>query len=126
MNSTHPFKLADEALRRGGFNGSLSALLGHYIRTGGYVWSSPTEFILACPVRIDAATGTMTHTDDNPDTWFVHVAASGIGGAVRRFLSLAPYTLPFVAWHRGAKGDSRLRRYPWRSVAKHCNLEAKA
>lgn len=90
-----------------------SALLGHCIREGAYVWSTPTEFILAMPVSIRE--GRLVH-DDAGDTWFVHLAAclNGSNGT-KRFLELAPFRLPWVAWNRHGR---ELKRYRWSRVAR--------
>lgn len=66
-------------------NRVFEADLAEYLKNG-YVWSSPTEFIMARP----------TH-----DAWFVHLAAGK--GALRRFLDLMPFELPFLEWERKGK-----------------------
>ncbi|TXH58941.1 MAG: hypothetical protein E6Q97_01000 [Desulfurellales bacterium] len=90
-----------------------AALVGHCVAQGAYVWSTPTEFILAMPVSI--RDGQPVH-DDAGDTWYVHLAAllNGTKGP-NRFLELAPFRLPWVAWNRHG---GPLKRYRWARVAR--------
>jgi hypothetical protein len=89
-----------------------------------YVWSGEDAFIMGRPMpksklESEAASRT-TYQISDCDTWFVW---RGAGKApLKRFLEVAPFKLPFVAWHR--KGD-RLKVYSWdiyeRKVKKYGN-----
>lgn len=87
-----PLQQAAEAWLRWNPGGDFTALLAGYLARG-FVYSGDDAFILAMP--------------QNDDTWFVHLAAGRLG----RFLALAPYRLPFVAWQR--RGGGQVRRYRW-------------
>jgi hypothetical protein len=120
----HAWKRAKEAYLRDNPPMAFEILLGTAVAAGGYVYSTPDLFIIAFPVYFDEY-GRMVHSDDEGDTWFVHLAA--LSGEVRaasshkrpteamkRFLNLAPYALPFVAWHR--HGKPKVHRYTWNQL----------
>jgi hypothetical protein len=76
----------------------------------GYIWVSPACMLLARPIEracLDRASD-LEYQPVEPDTWFIWVAAGP--GSTKRFMQLAPYVLPYVAWHR--HGES-LRLYQW-------------
>lgn len=81
--------------------------LGHYL-TNGYVVSEPGRFIMFKPVRKDL--GEKDWHSQNPDTWYVHCAVGR--GAIRSFLNLAPFDLPYIAWSRFRDAKSSLNVYP--------------
>lgn len=82
------------------------ALLGDFFRSG-YVWSSPTEFVLARPALWEE--GELYMGAPAANCWFVHLAAGD--NPFRRFLEIAPHPLPFVAWQR--RGQRRYHVYEW-------------
>lgn len=119
----YAWQIAKEKWERDNPGKSFENLLGGYIKEGCYVWSAPTEFCLAAPVRIDED-GRIFHDPDNGDTWFVHLAARTdlgnlrAGEALLPFIERAPYMLPFVAWHRR---NGRLHRWAWEDFLRHLN-----
>ncbi len=88
---------AAAAWRRWNPTGDFTALLAGYL-TRGFVYSGDDAFILAMP--------------QNDDTWFIHLAA----GKPARFLELAPFRLPWVAWQRDGRGP--VRRWSWARFAR--------
>lgn len=79
-----------------------------------YVWSGDDAFIMGRPmprskIESEAAT-TTTYPLEECDTWFVWRGAGE--GALARFLEVAPFKLPYVAWHR--RGD-QLKIYKWKT-----------
>lgn len=82
-----------------------AAMIGAFLRTG-FVYAGDDAFILAQP--------------QNGDTWWVHLAA----GDLTRFLDLAPYPLPWVAWQR--KGTGKVHVWSWENFRKHINRIKKA
>jgi len=84
----------------------------------GYVLSFPQLFAMARPVRRDAEErwlACIPHPFVNPDTWLVWSAA----GHLDLLLSLLPYDLPYLAFHRGSsrrRGPQPLRVYPTQRV----------
>lgn len=73
-----------------------------YARTA-YCYCSPECLILA---RIE-----------NSNTWFIHLAAGP--GALHRFMQLAPFPLPFVAFARPEKHD-KVNIYRWERILTLC------
>jgi len=79
------------------------ALLGSYLAQGHYVWSSPTEFILATelcyqpPEQFDFQLA--------PNAWFIHLAATADGRRLDPgvFMRLAPRVHPWVLFDRRGK-----------------------
>ena len=100
-------------------------LVGAYIREGGYLWSSPHEFILAVPARIgDGGRVIRVDLDQSPEAWFIHLAATTVPAkagvnrdVIRQFMRLAPQPLPIIAYHRGP----RLVLLPWTRFRHHHN-----
>lgn len=122
-NGREPYawELAKEAFQRDGRAGGFERLLGNTIAFGGHVWSSPNEFLMAYPVRIETD-GSLVHDDEDADLWVIHLAAlrdrSGRAGSAERmgrlletFHRLLPYSLPWVGWHR--HGNPVMRIYRW-------------
>ena len=95
---------AKEMYRGAGLN--FEQDLGHYL-TNGYVVSEPDRFIMFKPVRKDM--GERDWHPVNPDTWYVHVAVGK--NALKYFLSLAPYELPYLAWSRLRDAKNSFRVY---------------
>jgi hypothetical protein len=99
---------------------SFETLLGRYVADGGVVWSTPKEFLLACPVVV-AADGAMVHSAPRANAWFVHLAAladaaQSPGGLVATLTRVAPYPLPWVVWQRAR--TQKLHRHTWEAVMK--------
>ena len=84
-------------------------LLAGYLNSG-FVWNSPTEFVLAKKVRVEDG----GLVDGPANCWFVHLAA-GIN-PFRRFIEVADEKLEFVCWQR--RGQTRLRLYTWEQFEK--------
>lgn len=106
------WQIARETWIRDGGSG-FGELLANYLIEGGYTVAFPEFFILAMPV--EWRDGGMVSGTQSPDTWFIHLAAmtpewlsKGVH-PVAAFLRLAPFRLPFAAWHR--RGQGILRRY---------------
>lgn len=109
------WQIARETWYRDGAKDSFATLLANYLREGGYTVAFPEFFVLAMPSCWHDGD---LRTEPDPakaDTWFVHLAAmtpdfiaKGLN-PVAAFLRLAPFRLPFVAWHR--RGQGNLRRY---------------
>lgn len=115
-----PWQRAKRAFEAVCSRGTFEELLGRYVAEGGYVWSSPEEFLLAIPCRRLHRGGLVTD-HEKPDVWFVHLAAVSpprrmSASLIARFQSLAPRPLPWVAWNR--RGGS-LRFYRWDQLAAH-------
>jgi hypothetical protein len=69
----------------------------------GFVFSTPTAFIMGRPVRHDANAAeikdpTIQFTD--PDGWWVYLAA---GESIPLFFEHEPYALPWIGWERKNK-----------------------
>jgi len=99
--------------------GAFEDLLGHYMRAGHYVWSSPTEFVLGAEVVWD---GQRYFIDPpNANAWFIHLAAraDGIGVDPGAFKRLAPRQHPWVLFHR----RGRLRVYRWSQFAEFAEFD---
>ena len=71
----------------------------------GYVWSSPTEFMLFVPVRVESG----EIVEGEPNAWYVQLAA-GKDRPFRRLMEIAPMPMDYVCWHRGTEV---LRVYSW-------------
>lgn len=79
--------------RGGNFRDELEAHL-----LNGCVFSTPEVFLMgrALPRSADVADLWTTYPADDCDAWFVWY---GVGRA-ERLLSLMPYDLPWIGWHR--------------------------
>jgi hypothetical protein len=67
--------------------------------SGGYVFSTPTMFLMGRPVRSDAPPDEIVNpavSFSGPDAWLVYLLA----GSLREALEFIPYPLPFVGWER--------------------------
>lgn len=100
---------------------SFDTLVSRYLTQGGIVWSSPEQFLLACPVVIHED-GTAMHDEELGDTWLIHLAALAEpapkpDAVLAAFVRLAPRPLPWVAWHR--RRSKRLHRHAWERVLTH-------
>lgn len=94
---------------------SFETLLGRYVAEGCLVWSTPQEFLLACPVVV-AADGSLTHNPERADAWYLHLAAladpvASLSDLVATFLRVAPHPLKWVVWHRAR--TRKLHRHSW-------------
>lgn len=101
-----PWQQAKKWHEESGGNLPFEELLGEFFRVG-YVWSSPTEFVLARAARWEE--GELYLGAATANCWFVHLGAGA--NPFRRFLEVAPYPLPFVAWQR--RGQKRYHVYEW-------------
>ena len=81
-------------------------LLGHFFNEG-YVWSSPTEFILGKQARWESKT--MYGGNVEANCWVVQLAAGE--NPMARFMELAPMKLKYVAWQR--RGSDRYHVWQW-------------
>jgi len=88
------------------------ALLGRFIAEG-YVWSSPTEFVLAKEVRVEGR----KMVDGPANCWFVHLASGD--DPFKRFLEVAPKPHSLVCWNR--RGKPRLHIYTWEKFKRRVN-----
>lgn len=83
--------------------------------SSGYVWNSPTTFMLAKPCRWNAEEKQFELGE--PNTWFVSLAAGALGtNPVRECLRVAPHAMPYVAWCR--RGSFTPRVYLWEKLIK--------
>ena len=81
--------------------------------SSGYVWNSPTTFMLAKPCRWNAEEQTFESGEHN--CWFVTLAAGAAGTSpIRECLRVAPHAMPFVAWCR--RGSFEPRVYLWEQL----------
>lgn len=92
---------------------SFETLLGRYISSGHYVWSSPTEFILAA--EVSRRIGNDEPEPGCPNAWFIHLAATadGVGLDPKAFMRLAPRAHRWVFFER----RGRLRVHRWSQFA---------
>lgn len=95
-----PWQKAKQWHIKSGSDVPFEAVLGIFIREG-YVWSSPTEFVLAREIAL--------RVGGRINCWFVHLAA-GVS-PLRRFMELAPHRNEYVAWHR--RGNKKMHVYLW-------------
>jgi|10_taG_2_1085330.scaffolds.fasta_scaffold02475_3 hypothetical protein len=73
----------------------------------GFVWSSPTEFVLAKACLVDD--GFLYDGDVKENCYHVHLASGR--NPMKRLMELAPKKLPYVSWHRRKRKD--LHVYEW-------------
>lgn len=66
----------------------------------------PACFVMAQPIVLE----------DGRHAWFVEMAV----GRLRELLSLMPFPLPFIAFHR--RDDKQLRVYPLTRFSRHSSL----
>ena len=85
----------------------------------GYLWSSPTEFVLAKRMRVDAKRRRLVSGE--PNCYFVHLAAGR--DPFLRFLEVAPGPLPYVCWTRA--GKKKLHCYTWDQFEKRIAKKGK-
>ena len=81
--------------------------------SNGYVYSGRDLFIMGRPItrRDDGFVLDYSFKFNNPNAWFVHLAA-GEGG-LRRFLDVAPFKLEWVCWHKNKTDRTELNYYNW-------------
>jgi hypothetical protein len=122
----HAWQIAKRSFEGPRDAGAFERLLGQCLAQGAHVVSFPDIFVIAYPVRWTK--GNMIHSIRNGDTWFVHLAAvtdrsPRRWATVERFMELAPYPLPFIAWQRetSARPRTTLRRIRWQDVERHLN-----
>jgi hypothetical protein len=102
---------AQEACRKIGtvFERDLAQYLDH-----GYVSSGPRGLVLFRAAHTDRPD--LWVEERGANAWFVHLAI-GVGGLSWIFRQM-PYTLPFLIWCRGCRGDFRPRIYSTRNFGK--------
>ena len=88
-------------------------VLGWHLQHG-YVWSGGDCFIVGRPVPREL----LGHADEFiawdkevSDVWFVWLASGE--RALHRFLEVAPFKLPYVAWHRNKLSKEKLKVWSW-------------
>ena len=83
--------------------------------SAGYVWNSPSCFMLAKACRWNAEE--QAFESGEPNCWFVTLAASaGHANAVREFLRVATRPQQYAAWCR--RGSFEPRVYDWNKLTK--------
>lgn len=89
-------------------------VIGEHL-SSGYVWNSPTTFMLASPTRWNAEEKAFEHGEHN--CWFVTLAAGASGtNPVRECLRVAPHPMQYVAWCR--RGSFEPRVHLWEKLIK--------
>ena len=104
-----PIGMAAQWQGRDDFHRVLGWHLSH-----GYVWSGADSFIVGRPIPRDAleqADEFIAYDKKISDVWFVWLAAGK--GAFARFLEVAPFKLPYVAWHRNKGENQKLKVWSW-------------
>ena len=107
MNS--PRQKAIDWAGRGDFNAVFNWHLAN-----GYMWSGRDCFIMGRPVPKDCleyADQLIEWPEDICDVWFVFLGAGK--DALQRFLEVAPFKLPYVAWHRKKFSQDKLKVWTW-------------
>lgn len=93
-----PWQRAKDWWNQFGDGQPFETLLGQYLAGGHYVWSSPSEFVLAAEVRLD---GYLMVRATHPNAWFIHLAAAAHGKFdPAAFVRLAPRPHQSVCYHR--------------------------
>lgn len=108
----NPIYTAAEWAGRDDFHRVLGWHLQH-----GYVWSGSDCFIMGRPVPHDClaqADEFVAWDRDVCDVWFVWLGAGQRARALQRFLEVAPFKLPYVAWHRKKKGVETMKVWTWK------------
>jgi hypothetical protein len=85
----------------------------------GFVYSGADAFIMARPIERSQLQwwNDWHYTPNKPDTWFVFLAAGE--GNLARFQQLAPYKLPYIAWHR--RENRKPHVYDWTKFERKLN-----
>lgn len=85
----------------------------------GFVYSGADAFVMARPMERDQLQwwNDWHYIPNKPDTWFVFLAAGE--GNLSRFQQLAPYKLPFIAWHR--RTGSKIHVHEWAKFERKLN-----
>lgn len=83
--------------------------LAHWCANHGYIYAGQDAFIAARTWKL--GTGLFDVVDD-PDCWIVFLASANGITTIQRFLDLAPFPLPTVAFHR----RGRMRVYNWQHL----------
>ncbi len=108
-----PWQRAKKWHMESGSTASFEEVLGMFLREG-FVWSSPTEFVLLMETLWED--GEMRVGQAPVNCWFVYLAASGglSGPPLQRIMDSMPYPLPFVAWQR--RGKLRHHVFEWANL----------
>ena len=88
-------------------------VLGWHLQHG-HVWSGSDCFIMGRPVpkgRLGEAGELIEWPQAECDVWFVWLASGN--RPLQRFLEVAPFKLPYVAWHRKKNGMERFKVWSW-------------
>ena len=78
----------------------------------GTVYSDDQTFVLARPWDINLDVDSLFAPIDRPNTWLIFLAAINGVSPLGRFMDLAPFPLPYVAFHRRGV----LRAYTWEAL----------
>ena len=107
----------DSGTGRDNFNHVLAWHLQH-----GLIWSGDDCFVMARPIPSkfvkDKAGKLISWKKVECDMWYVWYAAGK--NMLIRFLEVAPYPLPYVAWHREKLGLEKLKTWTWEHYKKVC------
>tara|TARA_Y100000588_G_scaffold9751_1_gene10864 strand:+ start:4374 stop:4745 length:372 start_codon:yes stop_codon:yes gene_type:complete len=93
-------------------------LLGLYIQNG-YVWSSPSEFILARPAFWDGKE--MLYDNGKVNCWVIQLGAGKKPG--KRFFKVTPYRLKYLTWQR--RGNEKWHVWEWDTLEGKVNKNGK-
>lgn len=88
-------------------------VLGWHLQHG-YVWSGADAFIVGRPIPkhcLEQADEFISWDKNICDVWFVWLAAGK--QSLQRFIEVAPFKLPYVAWHRNKKDQQTLKVWSW-------------
>ena len=95
---------------------AMADLFGHYL-SHGLVHSDSTLFLAAMEVSWDPVTKAINwHAKEEPNAWFIELAAGSTTYLVRDMIKVAPRPLPFVLWCRGA---FRVHAWTWDHLLRH-------
>lgn len=106
-----PITLACEWYEAYAADGARFSDLLQWFLAHGTVYSDANTFIMARPWHPSVGAFDPVRT---PDTWLIYLAASNGVTPLRRFMELAPFPLPCVAFHRRGV----MRGYTWQRLAK--------
>jgi len=118
-----PIKTAAEwAIESGTGGNNFYRLLSWHLQHG-IVFSGNDCFLMARPIpkeRVYQDGGTLKFWDKSDcDTWYVWLAAGK--NCLSRLLEIAPYKLPYVAWHREKQNTEKLKFWSWEHYEKVTN-----
>lgn len=86
----------------------------------GYVWSTPSVFLLAHTVHWDCEQQKVT-SDEQHNAYFVELAAcADCPNALRELLSVAPHPMQWVCWRRNNRPT--VKAYRWDKLKKKVRI----